>query len=305
MSINQARNKSEVKRIFSPGDDWLYYKIYAGQKTSDTILKEVISPISQSLINDGVIDKWFFIRYTDPKHHLRVRFHLSATKNTGLIINLLFAPLKEFMDQNLIWKIQLDTYQRELERYGPNTISIVETLFYYESKMILGFLDLIEGEEGEEIRWLFALKSIDTYLNLFKLGDSNKLELLEILKKIFGIEFGMSRPLKKQLDNKYRKLRARIEWFITFDKSNSTGYEALVDFLPDSNETIKSIISQIVEIDKKGNLEVEINDLIASHLHMFINRLFKSKNRLNEMVCYDFLYRYYKSLIARKRFSPT
>ncbi|MFK7749084.1 MAG: lantibiotic dehydratase C-terminal domain-containing protein, partial [Kordia sp.] len=48
-------------------------------------------------------------------------------------------------------------------------------------------------------------------------------------------------------------------------------------------------------------LMMPINDLMGSYMHMLMNRLFKSKNRIHEMVCYDFLYRYYKSMIARKK----
>ena len=44
--------------------------------------------------------------------------------------------------------------------------------------------------------------------------------------------------------------------------------------------------------------------LMGSYIHMLINRLFKSKQRLHEMVIYDFLFRYYKSEIAKKKYKP-
>jgi len=42
---------------------------------------------------------------------------------------------------------------------------------------------------------------------------------------------------------------------------------------------------------------------MASYSHMMVNRLFKSKQRLHEMVLYDFLHRYYKSEIARQKYA--
>ena len=32
--------------------------------------------------------------------------------------------------------------------------------------------------------------------------------------------------------------------------------------------------------------------LVASHIHMMVNRLFKSEQRLHELIIYDFLFRH-------------
>ena len=48
--------------------------------------------------------------------------------------------------------------------------------------------------------------------------------------------------------------------------------------------------------------EIPIDKLsISSYLHMEMNRLFTSNNRLNEMVVYNYLTRYYKSEIAKAK----
>lgn len=121
---------SLIQRSFIVGDNWLYYKIYTGSRTSDMILLEIIKPLTESLLYNDVIDKWFFIRYADPKPHLRIRFHCTETKNIGVVISELLPFFKELINQDLVWKIQIDTYNRELERYGENTIIISESLFF-------------------------------------------------------------------------------------------------------------------------------------------------------------------------------
>ena len=79
----------KLKRTFIIGEEWLYYKIYCGNRTSDTILIDVIKPLTESLLKEKIIDKWFFIRYSDPENHLRVRFHCSNISKLGLIIEKL------------------------------------------------------------------------------------------------------------------------------------------------------------------------------------------------------------------------
>jgi hypothetical protein len=44
-----------------------------------------------------------------------------------------------------------------------------------------------------------------------------------------------------------------------------------------------------------------LDNLIANYLHMFINRLFVSKQRKTELVIYEYLWKYYESKLARKK----
>ncbi len=293
--------EKDVQRNFILGDRWLYYKIYTGPKTSDLVLTEIIKPIAEQLIEAKIIDKWFFIRYADPKHHLRIRFHYINPEDIGSIINSLYTHFKTFVDQDLIWKIQIETYQREIERYGSNTIAISEDLFYYDSKMIVNFIDLIEGDEGEELRWLFSIRAIDSFLNSFKYTNEEKKELLIRLSTGFRSEFGTSKALGKQLNDKYRTERDKIQDFNTFTAQDNPDYAVILELLKDKENNIAEIVAVILKHKEEGTLEMDINDLMSSYIHMLMNRLFKSKNRMHEMVCYDFLCRYYKSMIAREK----
>ncbi|SFW75935.1 thiopeptide-type bacteriocin biosynthesis domain-containing protein [Sinomicrobium oceani] len=294
-------NNKPIQRNFILGDSWLFYKIYTGPKTSDVILTQIIRPVARQLIDRGVIDKWFFIRYSDSGHHLRVRFHYNHPEAIAAVINSLLPGLKDFMDKDLVWQIQTDTYKRELERYGRKTMELAESLFYHDSEMIVNFLDMIEGDEGEELRWLFALRAMDEHLDSFGYSEDEKLQLMERLKTGFGEEFGMGRPLKKQLDGKYRLHREKIDRFMVFDAGSDPDYEPILEILAQKKTGIAPVAEEMIARKNKETLEVPVNDLMASYIHMLMNRLFKSKNRMHEMVCYDFLYRYYRSSIAKKK----
>ncbi|MGS2764959.1 thiopeptide-type bacteriocin biosynthesis protein [Sinomicrobium sp. M5D2P9] len=290
-----------TQRNFILGDSWLFYKIYTGPKTSDVVLTEAIRPIAGKLVKEGIIDKWFFIRYSDPKHHLRVRFHCNTPENIAIIINSLLPLLRDFTDKDLVWKIQADAYKRELERYGNNTMELAESLFFYDSEMIAEFLSMIEGDEGEELRWLFSLRAMDSLLDSFMYSEEEKLHVMKMLKTGFGEEFGMGRPLKKQLDGKYREQRKKIDEFMVFRAADNPDYAPILEILEQKKKCIIPVVQGILKYNEEKTLEVPLNDLMGSYIHMLMNRLFKSKNRMHEMVCYDFLYRYYRSSIARKQ----
>ena len=289
-----------TQRSFIPGSQWLYYKIYTGPKATDIILTEVILPMTNLFEMNQWVEKWFFIRYADPKHHLRLRFLISDCKAIGEIMEELYAKLEPFVQQDIIWKVQLDTYHRELKRYGKNTMELSESLFCHDSMATVKFLDLIEGDEGEKLRWLFGLRAMDNLLTAFKYSLEDKLEITENLKVNFGKEFNMSRPLKKQLDDKYRKERGNIDYFMNFTANQTPDYAPILKILKQSQKDFNFISEQILKIEKNNHLEMSKNNLMGSYVHMLMNRLFKSRNRLNEMVCYDFLYRHYRSILSRK-----
>ncbi|MEM1001600.1 MAG: thiopeptide-type bacteriocin biosynthesis protein [Bacteroidota bacterium] len=289
-----------VKRSFIVGSEWLYYKVYTGAKSADTLLTSILLPHVRTFNKEQqLITKWFFIRYADPKHHLRIRFMVPNKVSQGTIIHELFEALQPYAQKDIVWKVQLDTYHRELERYGTNTMELSESLFCIDSEAIVKFLDLIEGEEGEQLRWLYGLRAVDNLLNAFEFPLQEKLLLLEGLKTGFGHEFGMSRPLKKQLDDKFRKEREAITHFITF--ATHEDYRPILDILNEQFNSLRPLAQKLKELECKKQLQVTKQGLFSSYIHMLMNRLFKSKNRLNEMVCYDFLYRYYKSTLARSK----
>lgn len=290
----------KIQRTFIIGDEWLYYKIYSGTKTTDYILAEIILPFVIKLQENGMIDKWFFIRYQDPEHHLRLRFRCHKSDQIGQIIALLNIPLKKLLDQDLIWKIQMDTYHRELERYGNNTIELAEKIFQYDSEMVAGFIDLIEeGKEGEELRWMFAIRGIDALLKDFEYPIESRKQLLFWLKTDFGKEFHMEKNLKKQVSERYRKYKDQIGTFMFFTAATAGDYYPLIELIKIRSSNNKEVAKHILNIKKKGELEMDINELMASFIHMFMNRLFKSKNRLHEMIAYDFLYRQYMARISK------
>jgi len=293
----------EIQHTFITGDHWLYYKIYTGPKTVDIVLEEIIGPVAERLLQEGVIDKWFFIRYTDPKHHLRIRFHCPDTQQLQRVIGLLFPPLKKFVDLDLIWKIQTDSYQREIGRYGNTTMELSETLFFYDSKMITHLVSMIEGDEGEELRWLFSLKAMASFLDCFQYSDASKLDLLNILSTGYKSEFDSTKGLSKQLSDKYRGVREKIDSYMNRPEDQNEEYSILYVIIEEKAAGIKPIVSEVLRLYREKKATVPLNDWIASHLHMLMNRLFKSNNRLHEAVCYDFLSRYYKSKIAREKTS--
>ena len=94
----------------------------------------MIKPLVKELKKENLIKKWFFIRYADPRHHIRLRFNFYDNESIGVIISKLHLHLKKLDDLKFIWKVQIENYRREVERYGTNTISLSEEIFHRDSE---------------------------------------------------------------------------------------------------------------------------------------------------------------------------
>lgn len=279
----------ELQDIFIPGDTWLYYKIYCGIKTTDFLLSNLIQPLTKHLLDEELIDQWFFIRYSDPHHHIRVRFRSTQKGIAYNLLNYISTQFSPYIHSKEIWKVQLDTYQREIERYGASTMLTSEVLFFYESNMIVNFISaLTEGEESEQLRWLFSITALDQLLKDFGLSLKERLDLLERLKESFGKEFGMNKSLKKQLDKKYRTHKSLIE-------ESLKRHEALPLFSLELLRLKSKETTTAIRLIKERTSDIRQQELMCSYAHMLMNRIFRSRNRLHEMTMYQLLYRAYKN----------
>ena len=121
--------------------------------------------MAREALATGEADGWFFIRYGDPEWHLRVRFHGDPSRLQSGVLPRLHAALEPLLADGRIWRVQLDTYEREVERYGgPEGIGLAERLFQIDSEAVLAILEMLEGDEGADLRWRLALRGIDMLL---------------------------------------------------------------------------------------------------------------------------------------------
>ncbi|RRA97745.1 lantibiotic dehydratase [Larkinella rosea] len=291
-----------VSRKFFAGSEWLYYKIYTGIKTADAILTNVLYPLADRFEKQGWTDKFFFIRYGDPQLHIRFRVHLTNPVFLGTVIQELHDALLPFLAKNIITAIVNDTYNRELERYGRHSIDAVENYFHLDSQTILQFLSMIEGSEGEECRWRFGMKLIDTLLNEFGFDLKQKLDFTEEKTAQFGKEFGYNSVLKKQLDSRYKEIETAIGEL--WDETNDD-HRFFYDLNRQRRETLQPFIQTIAQLANQGKLEVPLFSLLSSLIHMTTNRLFRTRQRFVEYSLYYHLHKYYRAAYGRAAYGRT
>ena len=277
--------KNIIVRNFVPGSEWLFYKIYCSTKVSNQIINDAIFKFANRLIKKGIIKKWFFIRYSDPEMHIRVRF-LTTSQNHSFS-NQIYQLLNKYMkNEMIIHKIVMDTYSREIERYGETTIEQMESIFYFDSECVCQLIKV--AEHTETPIWKAAVAGINHILDDFDYHMMEKRDILRQLANAYGSM--LDDNSKHILKDKYREHRNQtIELLV-----GENEFSEILDIRS------KKTACYITEIKGLQSQQM-VKSLMISYIHMFINRMFASVPNIHESILYFFLHKSYDSLLNNKK----
>jgi thiopeptide-type bacteriocin biosynthesis protein len=258
------------------------------------LLLQELLPLVRRFRQEQWIDKWFFLRFQDPGHHIRIRFHLpQCAENTGAVMQALKEALAPYLENGTVQQMQFDTYVRELERYGAETMALSETFFFHDSEAVMGLLAAISGAETAD-RWLLALKGADDLLGDFGYTLPMKLQLLQQLQQAFFTEHHGDAALLLQLNNKYRQHTPLIAAVLSGNANGHTLPPGAAGILQARSAANRELFGQLPQTAVSG-----VGSLLPHYLHMFLNRMFTANARLHELVIYHYLMKYYTSRMAR------
>ncbi len=274
---NFAKGKEQnhpVKSISFPGSDWLYFEIYCHQSRRNAVLLNQVAVFLKEGRQN--IKQWFFVRYDDPKPHLRLRVQLKEISQGYLFINRLNSLLEQDFLSGLISDIQIRTYIREVQRYGSSRISLVEGFFYTDSRAILSLL----AKKYSTVQ-LYAI----TLITMQRLIESC---FEEIDAQILFVT-NMADSFKKELS-------MNQESFKKINQSFQRHKESLViTIVPGLDKLHDRYEIEFVEIMNQCDNNTDKINLTADLLHMHINRLFISDQRIHEAIIYQYLVKILKA----------
>lgn len=254
-----SQNWNDNREKF-PGSNWLYLKLYIGKEKIDEFLISHLYNFIGNFSQEGTIKEWFFIRYSDPESHLRLRIHADAYEMIAKVLCAFEKQLRLWTHLGWIKDVAITKYEREIERYGGlSLIEAAETLFYHDSLSIIFTLHAFLTNQIPCEKVVFHALSVVAFLQNFGL-DIN--QMLSILNNLVTDESELKgfRQHKLQL------------------------FSLINALLNDSNEILEiQVINAVSQMrsqcmmhycNSATHLEKERwNSIIASLLHMHCNRL--------------------------------
>lgn len=239
-------------------ENYVYLKLYLDMEYADKFILNMISPFINRLDEDGILDKYFYIRYADPNFHIRLRL---CAKNKALY-NKLLLTVQEWVNrlytEREIEKYEFAIYERETERYGgEECMPEIERLFFADSDLAIQVISQKSNLNESEMHTLCAWILAQTVLDLVSKD--------EIKNAI------VSPRIDKDARRSYRMIRDDILSLINTQgaKYNNSNFEALFKSISERHRICLDLRAKFKQISMSNDL----SDTVRSIIHMTSNRI--------------------------------
>lgn len=277
-------------RKFPPGSEWCLLKLYAGPSSVDRILR-TLRPFIESVVAAGTADRWFFLRASDPSSHLRLCFHGNPTTLRIELQEPIQEVAADLLRSGTLWRIQLDTYEREFEKYGGIAgMALAEVVFDADSRAVLPVIDAYHGSTETSPRWFLTLRSIDQLLSDFGLDTSARFKFVSMrlqeksCREIYTVDF------KQRLGVRYRKDGPIVDQLLALSLPQAGQLSEGLLALRQRSERLRQLVTELSAPEMK---------LLPSFVLTHISRMLQSDHERQQVVMYDYLRRHYGSVLSR------
>ncbi|MEZ2442765.1 thiopeptide-type bacteriocin biosynthesis protein [Chitinophaga sp. RCC_12] len=267
--VSGAYNGAEKVRSFHPGSQWLFFQIHTHPMRSDYILTEYIQPFLNQ--NNELINKWFFIRYNEGGDHLRLRLQVKEGTLSGDLMEQFHKLLGPELESGTVTDIQIRTYEREMERYGPDFIEEIECHFFNDSTYVF---TLFQCSLTDDQKYGLCLDLMRDIQSAGVLEAEPYLALVKSVYESFRNEFNVNAETTKKIAVRYDTLLEHP----AVPLSPGTAH-----YLQQFKESFIDALFQRPVPERRR--------LLIDLLHMHVNRLFSENQRAHEMVIYYLLIR--------------
>ena len=268
----------QINNVFIPGEEWLYLEIYCHPKRSNAILLDIYS----SLLPDfrKKIKSWFFIRYTDPSYHIRLRLQLKDTADGSTILTGVSKLLKHHIATGIISDLQIKTYRPETGRYGAGRMHLAERCFNIDSDFVM---ELVGKSAAVNDLYFFSIRMIESIWAGADFTLGQQLLFAEDMANRFATEMNIATDGFKKLNLGFKEFES-IHSSLTLNKLQ---HKKMI-------RTEQSFLEVLQTCNPS-----EQNKLLADLFHMHTNRLFNNDQRMHELIIYYYLTKRLKTKIGR------
>lgn len=284
-----------------PGSNCLFLKIYCAPAMADRILLDCISPVLNDVRSSGAFENWFFIRYADPRDHLRIRVFGNPSWLLTEALPRLKNAAESFVQTGLVANIVVATYEPEIGRYGGEAlIGTVERLFGIDSDMVVALLDAQRRGMLTIPRLLIGTATVDTQLAEFGLDVAQRLEFVtQRREQIASMLFRDHPDVRRLISERFRSHRALLDGLLAGDLAQH-GSAEVYQILAAYTQRVRPLVARIAHAAQCGEATAPLADIVASVLHMHVNRLAAAAPNHQECVINAFLAQHYRSRLARR-----
>jgi thiopeptide-type bacteriocin biosynthesis protein len=251
-------------RLRPPGSDWLYLKLYGPREGEDELLAGPIRELAEAAVSEGLATDWFFLRYGDPDPHLRLRFRGEPEPLVSRLLPRVCAWAGGLVATGGCDRFAIDTYEREVERYGgPEGMAAAEELFAADSRCLTALLGCRQDGLGLDPIDL-AVLTTDDLLDALGLDPHRRLQW-----------YGGRVADRRASGPEHRRRKATLRPLLANPQQLASvpGGRAVLDHLAERRAALAPVARRLAQLTADEEHDPALHDLAASFVHLHCNRL--------------------------------
>ncbi|MFE6024495.1 lantibiotic dehydratase [Streptomyces niveus] len=127
--------RTSARVVHPPGGEWAYLKLHGLSEVHEEIISGHLPRFIRTVAGD--IDRWFFMRYKETGHQIRLRLHGERDALRESVWPRLLEFAESMRRSNLIQGYDIAAYEPESVRYGgPAGMRAAESLFCLDSQLV-------------------------------------------------------------------------------------------------------------------------------------------------------------------------
>jgi lantibiotic biosynthesis protein len=271
-----AKAASATTHVRALGSDWLFAKLYCGRGLEDDLIADHIRTLAERVLRSGMADAWFFLRYGDPERHVRVRFRGKPDQLLRELLPEICSWVSELIETGLCRRFVLDTYEREIERFGgPSGTALAETVFAADSQVVINLLHLVQSKSTTLDRTTLAVLTVDTLLEGLGLDASARRDWC-------WTQVQSRREASREYRERGNELRLLLG---TPDRLRlERGGSAVARNLAQLRTCVAEVTRQFIELETCGVLSRPLDDIVQGLIHLHLNRLLGADRLLERRI---------------------
>ncbi|MDC0772867.1 lantibiotic dehydratase [Streptomyces sp. HD] len=261
--LDHVRIKNSERKAYHPGSNWAYLELDCMPEIHDELIRRRVPDILEAVW--GEIDRWFFIRYNRPRHHVRLRIRSNDPAMPESVWNRILRDCSLLREGGYISDFRLCTYEPELSRFGGvEGMDLAERVFHADSEWVINLMRIGRTGEAEYSKDLLELASYGIILD--GIGDW---DWCEWVAQHFPQRDDRDQPSRKEIQEAGRIVAPGMT------------LKNLAPVLPDSAlESARRLADAAREVGKTLLPELDRTDtwtwreeIVGSFLHLHHNRL--------------------------------
>jgi thiopeptide-type bacteriocin biosynthesis protein len=182
--------------------------------------------------------------------------------------------------RGLAHRFSFDEYEPEVDRYGgPAAMDIVERIFTADSTAVMRALSSLATQRRLGDAWHVAFVGIAHLLEALA-STGAPLAVVTGIRECLGAELGAGKTYARTTSARFRRDRAELARLLLDARQ------------PDMDPLLGRALREVVP-------EAQLASVLASIVHMHVNRVLRGAHRSQELLLCELLRRHYRSLRGR------